>query len=447
MGVQSEEKSSALWRWGSALKRETLSELPSRSRRLISDHRQRRRSLDRKVSDQSRRGLDWTNFFLADVQVSFGALLAFYLANLGWSKQDVGLVMAVGGLVGVAAQIPGGALADALPWKRALAAVGVLMISGAALILALWPSYTLVFMAATLHGMTAGLVGPAIAAISLGLTGRQGMSLRVGRNFRFAGAGNALTALVTGAVASYLSNSVIFMIAAALCVPTLLALSYIRADEIDYARARNARKHDHSFDLERAVDLFKNRNLMVFAACLMLFQFFNSSLLPVVGQNLGNTAAGMSSLYMAAMLAVPQVVVAMLAPWIGYWSEIRGRKYLLLAGFGFAALRALLFAATGNPAAMIGIQILDGITGAIVTVLTLLVITDLTSGTGRFNLAQGLFGALTGACAAASAGVFGFVAYRFGDVAALLSMAAGIAAGTVLLYAALPETKPAKYEN
>src|SRR5262252_4783708 len=118
-----------------------LRDLHSRSRRLISEHRHKRKLRDRKVSDQSRRGLDWTNFFLADVQVSFGAFLAFYLANLGWSKQDVGF----------------------------LTAVGVLLISSAALILALWPSYALVFVAATLHGMTGGIVGPAIAAISLGL--------------------------------------------------------------------------------------------------------------------------------------------------------------------------------------------------------------------------------------------------------------------------------------
>jgi hypothetical protein len=45
----------------------------------------------------------------------------FYLADMGWSKQDVGLALTVGGLAGVLAQIPGGALADAVNWKRGLA--------------------------------------------------------------------------------------------------------------------------------------------------------------------------------------------------------------------------------------------------------------------------------------------------------------------------------------
>jgi MFS family permease len=101
-----------------------------------------------------------------------------------------------------------------------------------------------------------------------------------------------------------------------------------------------------------------------------------------------------------------------------------------------------LFTITADPRVMIAIQVLDGITGALTTVLTLLVITDLTTGTGRFNLAQGIFGMLTGASAAVGAGIFGFVAQRFGDATALFSMAAGIAAGMVLLYLYLPETRP-----
>src|SRR5262249_38593703 len=99
-----------------------LRDLHSRSRRLISEHRHKRRLRDREASDQSRRGLDWTNFFMADVQIGFGSFLAFYLADLGWSKQNIGLALAVGGLASVLFLIPGGALTDALRWKRALVA-------------------------------------------------------------------------------------------------------------------------------------------------------------------------------------------------------------------------------------------------------------------------------------------------------------------------------------
>src|SRR5690242_19395698 len=67
-------------------------------RRQIPEHRRRRKAIDRRLSHESRQGLDWTNFFVADVQVGFGAFLAYYLANLGWSKQDIGFVLACGGI-------------------------------------------------------------------------------------------------------------------------------------------------------------------------------------------------------------------------------------------------------------------------------------------------------------------------------------------------------------
>ena len=51
-----------------------------------------RKVLRGSISKESRRGLDWLNFFLADVQTGFGAFVAFYLADLGWDKNQVGRV-------------------------------------------------------------------------------------------------------------------------------------------------------------------------------------------------------------------------------------------------------------------------------------------------------------------------------------------------------------------
>ena len=66
---------------------ERLLGLHTRSRRTISEHRQRRKLRDREVSDRSRRGLDWTNFFLADVQMSFGSLGGFARPAIGGSRR------------------------------------------------------------------------------------------------------------------------------------------------------------------------------------------------------------------------------------------------------------------------------------------------------------------------------------------------------------------------
>src|SRR6516164_3567969 len=96
--------------------------LPSKSRELISRHQKERKSRDLAVSTRSRRGLDWTNFFLADVQMGFGSFLSFYLATLGWSKEDVGLALSVGSLAAILSLVPAGALLDAARSKRRLVA-------------------------------------------------------------------------------------------------------------------------------------------------------------------------------------------------------------------------------------------------------------------------------------------------------------------------------------
>ncbi len=413
--------------------------------RVLGRYREARKSLRGSISRQSRQGLDWMNFFLADVQTAFGAFVAFYLADLGWSKDHVGLALTVGTLAGVISQIPGGALADAVRWKRGLAAIGIGMICASGLLLALMPSFALVFFAEILHGLTAGIVTPAIAAISLGLVGRRAMSLRTGRNYRFNAAGNALTAGLMGLAGQYFAKSAIFFGAAALCIPALIALSRIRADEIDYARARNAGRGEQAKSYHRIFDLSKNRNLYIFSACVFLFQLADASLLPVVGQNLAQSETEYASILMAGLIVVPQIVVALLSPWVGFYSEKWGRKPLLLLGFGLEIIRTMLFALSASVPILLTAQLLGGISSAAVTVLTILVITDLTTGTGRFNLVRGAVGTLIAIAASISTTATGFIFEGLSHWEGFLILAAASAIATALLWAAMPETMPTKY--
>jgi MFS family permease len=342
-------------------------------------------------------------------------------------------------------QIPGGALVDALRWKRGLAAIGLGFLCVSALILALMPSFPLVFVAEILHGLTAGIVTPAIAAISLGLVGRRALSVRTGRNYRFNAAGNALTAGLMGLAGQYFAKSAIFFGAAALCIPALIALSRIRSDEIDYARARNAGKGEQAKSYHRIFDLGKNRNLYIFAACVFLFQFADASMLPIVGQDLAQGKTEYASLLMAGLIVVPQVVVAMLSPWVGFHSEKWGRKPLLLLGFGLEIIRSILFAFSGSVPMLLIAQFLGGISAAAVTVLTILVVTDLTTGTGRFNLVRGFIGTVIAIAAAISTAATGFMFEGVGRWEGFLILAAASAIATALTWAAMPETIPAKY--
>jgi MFS family permease len=319
------------------------------------------------------------------------------------------------------------------------------MIGSAALMYAFAPTYLPVLIASAIQGSSGGVITPAIGAISLGLVGRRAMSLRTGRNYRFAAGGHALTAAIMGLVGTYFELGMIFVAAAALCIPALIALAFIRPDEIDYARARNARTGKRGSEVGRIPDLLKNHALVLFTAALVLFQLADASMLPLIGEGVAKTQANATSIWMSGLVIAPQIVVAILAPWVGYHSERRGRKPLLLVGFAVEPVRAVLLAFTSSYPFLVVAQLLSGVTGAIIGVLTVLVITDLTTGTGRFNLAQGVVGAVTGLAASLSTIATGYLFQNIGNTGGFLAIAAVAGAATGLIAMFVAETKPSDY--
>jgi MFS family permease len=168
-------------------------------------------------------------------------------------------------------------------------------------------------------------------------------------------------------------------------------------------------------------------------------------MLPIIGENLALGGRALSSLYMSGLVIVPQIVVAGLAPWAGYHSEKHGRKPLLLIAFGIEALRALLLAFFSSYPFLVLVQLLNGVGAAIISVLTILVITDLTTGSGRFNLTTGVIGMLQATAAAVSTTLTGFLFARFGAPIGFLAMTGVAVVATLFLWIFLPETKPTEY--
>ena len=162
-------------------------------------------------SRESLRGLDWFIFFLADVQTGFGPFVAVYLTTQKWTQVEIGSVLSIGGVVALIGQIPGGAIIDAAKSERLVAALAVITIGCAALAYAAWPVFAVVAVAATLHAAASCVLGPAIAAISLGLVGPLAIGERLGRNARFASLGNGFAAALMGTVGYLLSSRSVFL--------------------------------------------------------------------------------------------------------------------------------------------------------------------------------------------------------------------------------------------
>jgi MFS family permease len=393
-------------------------------------------------SQQSLSALGWLNFFLAGMQTAFGPIAAAYLVVQQWTAEDIGLVLSIGGIAGLVSQVPGGELLDAVRAKRLLIAIGVLAVAVSALMFWLRPTFPVVAVAEVLQGLTGGILGPGVVAITLGLVGHAKLAERLGQNQRFAAAGS-IVVTVTMAVIAYADSPWAMFVPVALALPVLIALYRIRREEIDFGRARGADspRGGHPQRSGRLVALLHNRRLLIFAACIALFHFANASVLPLASGMLAHEGKHQAAPLIAALIVVPQLIVALFAPWVGQRAEQQGRKPLLLVGFAALPIRAMLFALTSNPLALMAIQVLDGITGAVLGVMTALVIADVTKGTGRFNLAQGLIGTMMGVGASLSPALSGLIVQHFGLTAGFVSLAAEGLAAFAAVAIFLPETK------
>ena len=90
--------------------------------------------------DKAKRPLDLANFFLADVRDGLGPYLAVYLLTVQhWNEAAIGVVMSVGGVAGLLAQTPAGALVDAHARKRLVVIAAAVLVTLGSLALPLLP--------------------------------------------------------------------------------------------------------------------------------------------------------------------------------------------------------------------------------------------------------------------------------------------------------------------
>jgi MFS family permease len=388
---------------------------------------------------RSERALDWLNFFVANVQTGFGPFIAVYLTAQAWTDVEVGIALSVGTATMMLAQVPAGILVDATPRKRLLAMVAMIGIAMSAILLATWPVRLPILTAEVLHGVASCILGPAIAAISLGLVGRARLGERLGRNARYASLGNGVAAAAMGSAGAWLSGASVFWLTAFMMIPAMFTLSFIRQEELRLPPPPAPVKDAAGRGEIRA--LLTNRSVLIFAACCLLFTLANAAMLPLVGAEITRVAGDEANLVIAACIVVPQFVVALISPWVGRMAQLRGRRSMLLLGFAALPLRGLLLTVVSEPLGLAAVQMLDGISAAVLGVLLPLLAADLTKGNNRFNLCMALFGLAVGIGGTISTTLAGAISSWFGAGAAFGVLAGGGFLAFLLVLLAMPETR------
>lgn len=107
----------------------------------------------------------------------------------------------------------------------------------------------------------------------------------------------------------------------------------------------------------------------------------------------------------------------------------------------------MLYTLTSSTVLLVAIQVMDGIGAGIFGVVSVLVIADLTCGTGRFNVTLGAIAAAVGTGASLSQVIAGGIVHHAGFRAGFLFLSAVALVAFALLYFCMPETRNLRMEK
>jgi MFS family permease len=395
-----------------------------------------------------KRTLDALNFFLADVRDGLGPYLAIYLLVVrgpshGWNEATVGMVLTIAGIVGLLAQTPAGGLIDRATNKPRIVIIAALLVTLSSLSLPIVLGFTMVTITQSIAAAAGALFAPAISAITLGIVGPKMFAKRVGRNEAFNHAGNAVSAALAGVLAWKFGPVVVFWLMADLTVASIVVSMGIDNQDIDNAVARglDCEPEEGCEEASGWKALIENRALMIFAAAAFTFHLSNAAMLTSVSQLLGRTVGtDKATSLTAACIVAAQLVMVPVAIVVGRNTERWGTKPIFLVAFGFLAARGALYTDSKEPWWLVGVQALDGIGAGVFGALFPVIVADLTKGSGRFNVSQGVVSSVFGLGAALSATLAGTIIVWAGYTASFLTLAGIAAAGFMLYLFAMPET-------
>jgi predicted MFS family arabinose efflux permease len=390
-------------------------------------------------SAKATRPLEALNFFMADVQAGIGPFLGVFLQARGWGTDLIGTVMTIGGIAGMLATSPAGALVDATRYKRAVIIVAGVMTVLASLLLWFAHGFWMVAASQVATAVTGAALGPAIAGITLGIARQRGFARQFGRNQVANHAGNVAAAALSGWLGWRYGFGAVFALSAIFGVVSVFTVLLIPADAIDHDHARGlegkskAAREDGTNEASGFRTLLQSRPLLLLAAALAMFHLGNAAMLPLYGLAIVAAKQGNPSAFTAQTIIVAQlvmVIVSMMASrlikWRGYW-------WVILITFLALPLRGAIAASVLHAWGVWPVQALDGIGAGLQSVAVPALVVRLLDGTGRVNVGQGVVMTCQAAGAALSPLLGGLLAHAFGYSTAFLVLGA-VSIGSIAVW-------------
>ncbi|WP_118181189.1 MFS transporter [Paraburkholderia phosphatilytica] len=383
-----------------------------------------------------RYALEALNFFMADVQAGIGPFLGVYLQAQGWHPGAIGTVMTLGGVAGLLATSPAGALIDGTRHKRGVIVVAGVMTTLASLVLWVAHTYWMVATSQILTAVTGAALGPAVAGVTLGIVHERGFDQQFGRNQVANHAGNVAGAALSGWFGWRYGFGAVFALAGAFGALSVIWTLLIPRDSIDHDSARGLAATSSALEHEQASGfrvLATCRPLLLLSASLAMFHLGNAAMLPLYGLAVVAAHKGNPSAFTAQTIVVAQLVMIVAAYFANRLIQRLGYWRVMLVTFLALPLRGLVAALFITGWGVWPVQGLDGIGAGLQSVVVPALVVRLLKGTGRVNVGQGMVMTVQGIGASLSPALGGVLAEHFGYAAAFLVLGT-VSTGSLALW-------------
>jgi MFS family permease len=390
--------------------------------------------------------LDSLNVFIAPLGGGAGAYIAYYFASSRhWHSNQIGLLLSIMAVSLALAQIPAGLLIDRVAKKNYVTAAALGVIALCWLCMLAFPSEPVVFISQALVGASCAFFGPAIASITLQLVGHDGLGKRLGRSGVFSHFGNMLTAISIGVFTAYLSGQTI--IGLLIFFAVLSALSALGIKTTKTIPLNSSATIEQDTYKKRFYPLFKGILGLIstpgsraFTIAALLYTFANASMLPLMVQLISKQGAHAASVQLPSALLITEFVMIPVCFLASRMLHL-GRRPLLIVSYVFLVLRGIGFTVIHVPAAMVAMQVLDGISAGIFSLVLTVVIADFCRHNDRFSstlAATYMVMTLANGLSEFSSGMLASY-LGFNSTFAILTVVAFV--GLVIVVTLLPETR------
>ncbi len=384
------------------------------------------------ISRQSRYGLYFSNFLLAELVGVLLPLLSEYLLESGWRVDDIGFATAVAGLGLLIAQCPAGVYLDRMHHYRR-------MLIGSALVVGLcFGSLPFLLkhpialeLLLFISGVGQAFIMPLLGTLSLAMAGHSGINKLMGISQTWNHAGNIGASAAVMWLVNDFGTPAAFYSIAFISVGAALSTLIIRQDELH----ENLPLH-HKATWGELLHDSRVRRLII---CSLFFHLANAAVTPLVAMY-ANTL-GAADGFITFLVFGAQAAMVAAAYGAARMGDQLGRKPVMAVAFIILPVRIILYALCDAYTSFLWIALLDGLSVGIYSVVIASTCADIDDDRGRFNTLLSLAFVTLALGSVVSPYVGGIVVQHYGYKAAFYMFAAIAAVGAVLFLLLMPETQ------